>query len=163
MTAIVGSSRSRARALQVLVLFSLAAWQCHAQSPALQQYCESQLLAARAGMQHIPQVNMRVSTIWQELVHYSGEVFPVYASQQCTAGQSTPYGIYLDISIASDPSIEVTRFFLAHEWCRVASPKMLPSGVVASSELLPLAACVTIPPSRPRGRYEHQNDACRAR
>lgn len=126
MTAIVGSSRSRARALQMLALFSMAAWQCHAQSPALQQFCESQLLAARAGMQHIPQVNMRVSTIWQELVHYSGEAFPVYASQQCTAGQSTPYGIYLDISIASDPSIEVTRFFLAHEWGHMTYGDPLP-------------------------------------
>jgi hypothetical protein len=51
-----------------------------------------------------------------ELVGYSNHAFPVYPAQQFTAGQATLGGIYLDISIAADPSVEVTRFFLAHEW-----------------------------------------------
>lgn len=126
MTTIASSSRSRARALHVLVLLSMAALRCHAQSPEIQQFCESQMLAARVGMQNIPQLNMRVMTIWRELVQYSGEAYPVYASQQCTAGQSTPYGIYLDVSIASDPSVEVTRFFLAHEWGHMTYGDPLP-------------------------------------
>ncbi len=68
------------------------------------------------GSSHPQAVNQRVRSIFLELAQYSNRVFPVYPAEQFTAGQATLQGIYLDISVAADPSEEVTRFFLAHEW-----------------------------------------------
>jgi hypothetical protein len=87
-----------------------------AQDPALQQFYNTQVLHAFDGMDHPAAANARVLSIWFELANYSKHRFPVYPAQQFTAGQATLSGIYLDISIAADPSVEVTRFFLAHEW-----------------------------------------------
>jgi hypothetical protein len=59
---------------------------------------------------------LRVSSIWGDLSDYSGRSFQIFPAQSFMAGMAMPQGIYLDIAIAADPSISVTRFFLAHEW-----------------------------------------------
>lgn len=74
------------------------------------------ILEGQLGMRNPVAVNQRVTSIFVELARYSHHLFPVYPAEQFNAGQATPLGIYLDVSIASNPNVEVTRFFLAHEW-----------------------------------------------
>ncbi|MGA8433083.1 MAG: hypothetical protein WB729_24895 [Candidatus Sulfotelmatobacter sp.] len=68
------------------------------------------------GLRNPAAANARVLSIWLKLRDYSGRQFAVLPAEQFTAGRATPNGIYLDVSIAADPSVDVTRFFLAHEW-----------------------------------------------
>ncbi|HLJ88539.1 MAG TPA: hypothetical protein VKZ53_17090 [Candidatus Angelobacter sp.] len=85
--------------------------------PSLQQFVASyENLDMRARM-NIPATNARVRIIWSELAVYSRRQFPVLPSEDFNAGHVTPSGvIFLDLSIAATPSVEVTRFFMAHEW-----------------------------------------------
>jgi integrase len=47
--------------------------------------------------------------------------------------------------------------------CRIASAKMLPNGLVASPEMLPVTAHATMMPSQTGRHHEAKNDACHAR
>jgi hypothetical protein len=105
--------------IHICALFALAQFVAiviYAQQLSPQEFYQTQVAAAFRGMRDPAAANLRVRSIWLELVQYSKHMFPVYPAQQFDAGQATLGGIYLDVSIAADPSIEVTRFFLAHEW-----------------------------------------------
>jgi hypothetical protein len=67
---------------------------------------------------HPASTNLRVEGIRKELSRYSGarHQYPVLPAESFAAGKATPGGIYLDLSIAGAPDLNVTRFFLAHEW-----------------------------------------------
>ena len=94
----------------------LIALSCSAQQMTTEEYYQTQVRHLFDGLTDPPAANARVFSIYKELVEYTDRRFPVYPFQQYTAGQATLQGIYLDISIAADPDIEVTRFWLAHEW-----------------------------------------------
>ena len=80
-------------------------------------FYNSQIAHFFEGLDDPQAANARVRGIWMELVLYSHHEFAVVPAQNFTAGQALPSGvILLDLSIAADPSVEVTRFFLAHEW-----------------------------------------------
>jgi hypothetical protein len=82
-----------------------------AQDASPDEFWQNQVVNGIAGKQNLAAANTRVHSIWMELFKYSRHMFPVYPAQQFTAGQATLGGIYLDLSIAADPSVEVTRFF----------------------------------------------------
>lgn len=88
----------------------------HPQDQTMQQFYETQVAQAFHAAANPQAANARVRSIWMELARYSKYQFPVLPAQNFTGGQAIPCCIYLDISIAADPSVEITRFFLAHEW-----------------------------------------------
>ena len=64
-----------------------------------------------------PTTNSRVQSIWLKLVRFTNQMYPVLPAQQYTMGQALPNGVVLlDVSVAGDPDVEVTAFWLAHEY-----------------------------------------------
>src|ERR1700722_17304796 len=109
-------SSKRVAIVVMTLLMCLSSRRGDAQEPSTEEFWQNQVVNGITGIQNPAAANARVRSIWMELVMHSKHMFPVYPSQQFTAGQATIGGIYLDLSIAADPSVEVTRFFLAHEW-----------------------------------------------
>jgi hypothetical protein len=109
-------SKSLAVILIVMALLCLPPTRGYSHPQSDEDVYRSQLAHALDAMHNPQAANSRVIAMWTELVRYSHHAFPVYPSQQFTAGHATLEGVYLDLSIAADPSPEVTRFFLAHEW-----------------------------------------------
>jgi hypothetical protein len=98
----------------VIILGSLAA--CGQPEVDEQTFYNTYVAHAFDALNNPAAANARVFSIWSELVFYSKHMFPIYPAEQFTLGHATMVGIYLDLSVVADPNLEVTRFWLAHEW-----------------------------------------------
>ena len=103
--------------LAFCAVFSLWASNGHATDvQELTDFYERQMQSFQRALND-PTVNDRVFTIWEELVEYSGQMYPVFPNQTFSAGQALPSGaILLDVAIAGYEDVEVTAFWLAHEY-----------------------------------------------